>query len=214
MTLVESRGGEEFSQEWCELNREEIEKLRYFLGILKKPTSGVGTCSLAFSGNSQPYALNVSISKGPWVVDFGATNHINQSSHGFVSYSPCSSKKNLAIANGTMVIVAGQGDVVINQNLVLKNVLHVPKLSTNLVSIHKLTKDLNFMVTSSFALCKFQDRTTGTMIGLAWANPTKEQLEQFYRFILKNSQNIPFANLAQSGNFSTTLSTKYLKFDS
>ena len=100
-------------------------------------------------------------------MDFGATNHRNQSSHGFVSYSPCSSKKNLAIANGTMVIVAGRGDVVINQNLVLKNVLHVPKLSTYLVSIHKLTKDLNFMVTSSFALCKFQDWSTRTMIGLA-----------------------------------------------
>ena len=45
-------------------------------------------------------------------------------------------------------------------------------------------------------------------------NPTKEQLEQFYKFIFQNSQNLTSANLAQSGNFSTALSTKYLKSDS
>lgn len=45
-------------------DREEIEKLKYFLGTLEKPRGG--TCSLAFLGNSQPYALNVLISKGTW----------------------------------------------------------------------------------------------------------------------------------------------------
>ena len=76
-------------------------------------------------------------------------------SHGFVSYSPCPSNKKIAIANGTSITVVGRGDVVINDNLVLKNVLHVLKLSTNLVSIHKLTKDLKYTMTFSSALCKF-----------------------------------------------------------
>ena len=116
--------------------------------------SGAGTCSLAFSGNSQPYALNVSILKGTWVVDSGATDHMTQSSHGFVSYSPYPSNKKIAIADGTLVTVAGQGDVVINQNFLLKNVLHVPKLSTNLVSIHKLIKDLNYVCLISKSACK------------------------------------------------------------
>ena len=136
------------------------------MGKLKKPT-GACTCSLALSGNSQPYALNVSTSKGTWIVDSGATDHMTQSSHGFISYNPCPSNKKIATADGTLVTVAGQGGVVINQNFILKNVLHVPKLSANLVSIHKLTKDLNCVVTFSSALCKFQDQSTGTMIGLA-----------------------------------------------
>ena len=126
------------------------------MGTLKKPIGG--TCSSIFSSNPQPYALNVSISKVAWVVDSRATNHMTLlSSHGFVSYSPCPSNKKIAIVDGTLVTVAGRGDIVINQNLVLKNVLHVPKLSTNLVSIHKLIKYLNCMVTFSSALCKFQD---------------------------------------------------------
>ena len=88
-------------------------------------------------------------------MDSGATDHMTQSFHGFVSYSPCPSNKKIATADGTLVTVAGRGDVVINQNFVLKNVPHVPKLSTNLVSIHKLTKDLNCMVTFSSSNCKF-----------------------------------------------------------
>ena len=100
-------------------------------------------------------------------MDSSAIDHMIKSSHGFVSYSPCPSNKKIATADGTLITVAGQGDVVINQNLALKNVLHVPKLSTNLVSIHKLRKDLNCMVTFSSTLCKFQEKNTETMIGLA-----------------------------------------------
>ncbi|PON35454.1 hypothetical protein PanWU01x14_336080 [Parasponia andersonii] len=109
----------------------------------------------------------MSISKRTWVVVSGATNHMTQSSHRFVSYSPCPSNKKIATADGTLVTVAGRGDVVINQNFTLKNVLHVAKLSTNLVSIHKLTKDLNCVVTFSSILFKFMDQSTWTMIGLA-----------------------------------------------
>ncbi|XP_028066305.1 uncharacterized protein LOC114269225 [Camellia sinensis] len=93
LTSTQSGGEGEFSQEQSEFNREEIEKLRYFLGTLKKPTGCAGTCSLALSGNSQPYALNVSTLKGTWVVYSGATDHMTQSCHGFVSYNPCPSNK-------------------------------------------------------------------------------------------------------------------------
>ena len=34
------------------------------MGILEKPTSGVGTCSLAFSGNSQPMHIMFQSQKG------------------------------------------------------------------------------------------------------------------------------------------------------
>ena len=78
-------------------------------------------------------------------------NHMTQSSHGFVSYSLCLSNKKIAIVDGTLVTVVGQGNVVINHNFIFKNVLHVPKLSTNLVSIHNLTNDLNYTVTFSSA---------------------------------------------------------------
>ena len=85
-------------------------------------------------------------------------NHMTQSSHGFVSYSLCLSNKKIAIVDGTLVTVVGQGNVVINHNFIFKNVLHVPKLSTNLVSIHNLTNDLNYMMAFSSTLCKFHNK--------------------------------------------------------
>ena len=85
-------------------------------------------------------------------MDSEDTDHMTQSSNGFVSCSPCPINKKIAIVDGTLVIVAGRGDIVISQNLILKNGLYVSKLSTNLVSIHKLTKNLNCMVTFSSTL--------------------------------------------------------------
>ena len=52
LTSAQSGGEREFSQKRSEFNREELEKLRYFLGTLEKPTGNAGPCSLALSGNS------------------------------------------------------------------------------------------------------------------------------------------------------------------
>ena len=88
-------------------------------------------------------------------------------SNHFSTYSPCPSNKKIATADGTLVTVAGLGDIHINPSITLKNVLHVPKLSTNLVSIHKLTKDLSCTVIFDSNHCEFRDKVLGTMIGRA-----------------------------------------------
>ena len=49
------------------------------------------------------------------------------------------------------------GDVQVTSNLVLKNVLHVSQLSTNLVSIQYLAQDLNCHVIYDASFCEFQD---------------------------------------------------------
>ncbi|KAJ4712334.1 hypothetical protein OWV82_014593 [Melia azedarach] len=46
--------------------------------------------------------------------------------------------RKIATADGSLSTVAGVGDVKISPSFILKNVLHVPKLSTNLVSINTL----------------------------------------------------------------------------
>ena len=45
------------------------------------------------------------------------------------------------MANDSLATVTGFGNIYITATLILKNVLHVPKLSANLVSIQKLTLD-------------------------------------------------------------------------
>jgi len=51
-------------------------------------------------------------------------------------------------------------------SLSLKDVLYVPKLSNNLISIRKLTHDLNCSITFSPTHCIFQNLATGKTIGV------------------------------------------------
>ena len=78
--------------------------------------------------------------RNAWILDSGATNHMTHNPNQFKTYLPCPSNRKIVVANGTTTTVAGIGDVQVTSNLVLKNVLHVPHLSTNLGSIQKLTK--------------------------------------------------------------------------
>ena len=61
----------------------------------------------------------------------------------FSSYSPCAGNQKLKIADGSFSVIAGKGSVVLSPMLTLKNVLHVPNLSCNLISFSKLAQDIN-----------------------------------------------------------------------
>ena len=92
---------------------------------------------------------------------------MTNSSLQFKTYTPCPSNRKILVADGSLTTVAGLGDIQITSQLTLKNVLHVPKLSTNLLSIQKLTHDLNCVVIFYPTHCEFQDQNTGKMIGRA-----------------------------------------------
>jgi len=49
--------------------------------------------------------------------------------------------------------------------MTLKNVLYVPNLNCNLISISKLCKQLNCVMTYFDEFCVIQDRTSRTLIG-------------------------------------------------
>ena len=135
--------------------KEDIERLKSLFESLEKPPSA---CSLAFSGKySTSHVFNVS----------EATDHMTNSSHKFVSYTPCPSNKKISTTGGSLTTVAGQGEIHINPSPILKNVLHVAKLSTNLVSIYQLTKDMNCSVIFHPSHRVFQDQGSRKMIGLA-----------------------------------------------
>ena len=113
--------------------------------------------------------LNASekVSFDSWIIDSGATDQMTHSPSQFITYSPCPSNRKILVADGSSITVAGLGDIQITPQLILKNVLHVPKLSTNLISIQKITNDINCDVTFYPTHCVFQDRILGKKIGLA-----------------------------------------------
>ena len=85
----------------------------------------------------------------------------------FHTYTPSPSNKKIAMANGSLVTVASFGDIYITPTLILKNILHVPKLSANLVSIQKLTHDLKcYAIFFSLLSVFFRNKTRGRGLDL------------------------------------------------
>ena len=113
------------------------EQLNKLYKLLESPTL---SCSIATKGNSA--FLSVSPSHA-WIVDSGASDHMTGESTLFSSYSPCAGNQKIKIADGSFSAVAGKGSVVLSPELSLENVLHVPKLSCNLMSVSKLAEDTN-----------------------------------------------------------------------
>ncbi|KAH9796155.1 retrovirus-related pol polyprotein from transposon RE1 [Citrus sinensis] len=103
----------------------------------------------------------------PWIIDSGATDHMTGCIHFFSSYAPSPDHFKVRIADGSLSVVAGMGTIKITPSIILKSVLHVPKLSCNLLSVSKITKDLNCVAHFSHSSCEFQDLISGRRIGSA-----------------------------------------------
>ena len=174
--------------------RDEIEKLRSLLSSLEKPS---GASSLVLSGKPvNSYGLHAcdKFFDDSWILDSGATDHMTHSSRFFRTYTPCPSNRKIIVANGEVATVAGLGEVYITPSVVLKNVLHVPKLSANLISIQKLATDLKCCAIFFLSHCVLQDQVSGRKIGLA-----KERNGLYHLEISqKTTSNLPVSLLSSS----------------
>ncbi|RDX78994.1 hypothetical protein CR513_40637, partial [Mucuna pruriens] len=89
------------------------------------------------------YSLYTQKIQNPWIIDFGATNHMTNCSKLFCSYSPCAGNKKIRTVDGTLSTIARSGSIPLSPLIILHDVFHVPNLSCNLLSISKLTHDMN-----------------------------------------------------------------------
>lgn len=78
-----------------------------------------------------------------WVVDSGATDHMSHNVTFFDSYKPTLGNQQITVVDGSPTNIARQGNLYLTPSISLKDVLHIPKLSTNLISVHKIAKELH-----------------------------------------------------------------------
>ena len=122
----------------------------------------LGKCLVSYSFNASKVSHY-----GAWVVESGAIDHMTHSPTRFNSYKPCPNTKKITIVDGSSITIPIQGIINLTRTFLLKNVLHVPKLSTTLISIPQITKDLNCKTTFSSTHCVFQDLVMRRTIRLA-----------------------------------------------
>ena len=85
----------------------------------------------------------------------------------FFSYSPCAGNKKVKLVDGSLSAIAKMGTIKLTSLITLHDVLHVPNLSCNLLSISKFTSDHQCRANFYSSYCEFQKLTTGRMIGNA-----------------------------------------------
>lgn len=85
-----------------------------------------------------------------WYLDSAATNHITTDVHHLDSYSPYSGLDQVTVGNGASLPIHHTGKGLLStphHTFQLSNVLHIPSMATNLLSVNQLTKDNKCIVT-------------------------------------------------------------------
>lgn len=101
-----------------------------------------------------------------WVLDSGVSHHMTPLFSLLTDTQKLDKPIHTTVPTGDAVLVERTGSFILHKNIKLNNVLYVPAFSCNLISIHKLTSDLNCTVTYNANCCMIQDRITKWMISL------------------------------------------------
>lgn len=81
-----------------------------------------------------------------WYLDLGASNHVTTSIDNIQEEDKASSGRSVAITNGKHLAVTNNGHSILNsqsKSLLLTEILCVPEVEKNLMSIYKVCKDNN-----------------------------------------------------------------------
>lgn len=99
-----------------------------------------------------------------WIFDCGATDTMTYDPNDFLNLGS-SSKTYIETASGEHVEVKGGGAIEFSRNMKLKNCLYIPTLSSKLLSVSQVTKELNCGVLMYPTFCILQDILTREIIG-------------------------------------------------
>ena len=122
--------------------------------------------ALAAAADNGGKVLNIStpVSNSAWIIDSGATDHMTFDSRQ-VSPLKSSSQHFVSTANGTSILIIGEGSLSLTNTLNLDSILVFPSLNYNLLSVSQITTALFCVVIFWPEFCVFKDIRTRQTIG-------------------------------------------------
>jgi hypothetical protein len=103
-------------------------------------------------------------SDGSWRTDLGTSDHMTSLSSLFSTYNLCLGREKVRIVDGSLSFVSGKGSIPVTPFMSFTSVLNVPYLAHNLLSMARITADLNCRVIFLFSLLVLQNLVIGKMI--------------------------------------------------
>jgi hypothetical protein len=170
---------------------------RLICQVCQKPGHGALDCyrrfdtAFARDSDSPINAYYSSASNGPdrnWYLDSGATHHLTSDLENLnLRAEPYMGSDQVKIGNGKGLPIHHIGHTHISSPYLpfkLFDVLHVPQISKNLISIHKFTKDTNTLFEFHPYYFLLKDRATGKVL---FRGPNKDGLYHFLPHANKSS---------------------------
>lgn len=111
--------------------------------FLLPPLLSLGLGSTAIPGDIPLALISQNDLSSYRIVDSGAPDHMSSQLQLYISYSPLSVPQSVRVADGSCTRVLGLGSIWLSPNLCLLNVLFVPALHCNMLSVSTLNKDLH-----------------------------------------------------------------------
>ncbi|KAJ0534950.1 putative RNA-directed DNA polymerase [Helianthus annuus] len=105
-------------------------------------------------------------SNGKWVMDSGATVHITHRTDWLDNEVKTSNEVPVVIPNDQSIPVEGRGTCTLPNGIRISDVLHVPRFRCNLLSVNRLSKDLQCTVTFFPTFCVMQSLSSKRIIGV------------------------------------------------
>ena len=110
-------------------------------------THATKSASIAYVAQTDNTSAYLAHSHGPWILDFGASDHLSGNKDLFFSLTITSPLPIITLANGTQTMDKGIGSAYPLPSLPLTFVLYVLDSPFNLIPTSKLIHDLNCSIT-------------------------------------------------------------------
>lgn len=120
-------------------------------------TTVLSSSNMASTGASLTMFGGLPMQGEPWIIDLGALDHMMDCEKFFSPYVPSLGNHKVNIGDGSFTVIASVGTIELSPRIKLKGILHVRHLSCNLLSISKITKDLQCIVNFTPFLWSFRN---------------------------------------------------------
>nr|KYP75308.1 hypothetical protein KK1_008029 [Cajanus cajan] len=121
----------------------------------------------AFIASPNFNASSNSIRDPEWYFDSGASNHVTHDPNQFQEISEHDGKTSLVVGNGERLKIHAYGTAALDtcqRSLNLHDLLYVPKITKNLLSVSKLATDNNITIEFDASDCFVKDKLTGKVL--------------------------------------------------
>ena len=129
-------------------------------------TQAAKSASIWFVAQTSNAFACLSHSSSIWILDYGAFDRLSGNKDHFSSLTITSPLPMITLANGSQTMTKESGLACPLSFVPLTSVLYVPNSPFNLISISKLTWNLNCLISFSDNFVTLHDRSTRRMIGI------------------------------------------------